>query len=202
LTGGLLCDILLNSRMIFKMSAMTSGCGESIGKFSGRGGCKMFQIVYEYAEPWPQQGTLQIQPPAFMQIAVSPNSARRKANGYLTMHISMSLLADKPVLVMRQRPVWRVPLEMRLQDLGHIATLGVIEVDAQTREIIRLSSDWWECGVRTPTCASEDAHSTSVLSPRIWGEPIIPPTAQQIRAIQDQANELIARLTPEATATI
>ena len=126
----------------------------------------MFQIVYEYAEPWPQQGIVQIQPPATaMQIAVSPDSARRKVNGYLTMHVSMSLLAGKPILMMNQQPIWRVPLELRLQDLGHVAMLGTIEVDAQTRELTPL-------------------------------------TAQQIRTIQDQANELIIRLTPEATAPV
>lgn len=100
----------------------------------------MFQVVYEYADPWPQQGGLQIQPPAMnTAIAVSPDAARRKVNGYLATQVSMSLLAGKPVLVMGQRPVWRVPLEMRLDDCGHVATFGVIEVDAQTHELLRLS---------------------------------------------------------------
>jgi len=48
----------------------------------------------------------------------------------------MSRLVGKPVLVMGQRPVWRVPMETPLEDCGHITTFGVIEVDAQTRELM------------------------------------------------------------------
>ncbi|MFN8441639.1 MAG: hypothetical protein U0175_12750 [Caldilineaceae bacterium] len=126
----------------------------------------MFQIVYEYADAWPQQGVLHFQVPLTqMEIAVSPDSARRKANGYLTRYVSMSLLAGKPMLIMNQRPIWRIPLELQLPELNQIATLGMIEVDAHTREVIPLS-------------------------------------AKQIRSIQDQANELIARFTPEAAAAI
>lgn len=100
----------------------------------------MFQIVYEYADPWPSQGVLQLQPPSpCLDIAVPPDSARRKVNGYLAMHVSMSLLAGKPVLVLNHRPVWRIPLEMQLDNSGHVATFGIIEVDAQTREIIPLT---------------------------------------------------------------
>ena len=100
----------------------------------------MFQILYEYADPWPPQGVLQIQPLSpRLDIAVSPDSARRKANGYLTMHVSMALLAGKPVLVLNHRPVWRIPLEMKLDNTGHVATFGMIEVDAQTREITPLT---------------------------------------------------------------
>lgn len=125
----------------------------------------MFQIVYEYADPWPPQGALQLKPPlSRLDIAVSPDSARRKANGYLTMHVSMSLLAGKPVLVLNERPVWRIPMEMQLDNSGHVATFGMLEVDAQTREIVPL-------------------------------------TTKQIQTIQDQVNELLVRLTPEATAT-
>lgn len=101
----------------------------------------MFQIIYEYADAWPQQGMLQIEPPATsLDIAISPDSARRKVNGYLAMHVSMSLLAGKPVLLMNQRPVWRVPLEVQLDSCGHTATFGMIEVDAQSRELLPLSS--------------------------------------------------------------
>ena len=124
----------------------------------------MVQIVYEYADPWPQQGSLQIRPPSTaVDIAVSPDSARRKVNGYLALHVSMSLLAGKPVLLMNQPPIWQVPLEMKVEDGGPVATFGTVEVDAQTRELVPL-------------------------------------TSLQIRTIQDQVNELLARLTSPTTA--
>lgn len=124
----------------------------------------MVQIVYEYTDPWPQQGVLQLKSlSTSLEIAVSPDSARRKVNGYLTLNVSMSLLAGKPVLLMNQPPVWQVPLEMKVEDGGPVATFGTVEVDAQTREIRTL-------------------------------------TPSQIRTIQDQVNELLARLTPSTTA--
>ena len=66
------------------------------------------------------------------------------------------------MLVISEQPVWRLSLEMRLPGLGHVATLGTLDVDAQTREILPL-------------------------------------TDEQIRTLQDQANAIITRLSPETT---
>jgi hypothetical protein len=125
----------------------------------------MVQIVYEYTHPWPQKGVVQIEPPtASLHVAVSPDAARRKVNSYLATYVSMSLLAGKPALVLDDSPIWRIPMEMQLDNNGHVATFGTVDVDAQTRKIVPLTSD-------------------------------------QIRTIQEQLNELLARLTPAATAT-
>ncbi|MBI3960213.1 MAG: hypothetical protein HY328_15480 [Chloroflexi bacterium] len=74
-------------------------------------------------------------------LSVSPHSARQKANGYLGRYVAMSIQADEPILVWRKHPVWRMQFGLSLRGLGRVATLGTVEVDAQTREVIPLSVD-------------------------------------------------------------
>jgi hypothetical protein len=126
----------------------------------------MVQVVYELAETWPADRPLLVTiPPTQLEVPISPDSARRRANGYLVTDVSMTLHAVNPMLVIGERPVWRLFLHMRLRTLGDVATLGTLDIDAQSGEVL-------------------------------------PFTAQQIRAIQDQANALIARFSPTTTATI
>lgn len=121
----------------------------------------MFQVMYEQTQTWPETGSLFVQAPAISaEIRVSPDSARRMVNDYLTMYVSMMLRAINPILILRERPVWRLTMEMRLLKLGPVATLGTVDVDACTCEVIPLSS-------------------------------------KKIREIQDRANDIITRLTPE-----
>ena len=126
----------------------------------------MFQVIYENSESWPETGPLLVEaPPISLKISISPDSARQRANGYLVTYVSMTLHASEPRLIVGDRTVWRLSIDMRLLGLGHVATLGSIDVDAQTRTIIPLSD-------------------------------------KQIRAIRDQANAIITRLTPETTAAV
>ena len=123
----------------------------------------MFQIVYEQLSEWPENGPLVIEAPAInTEILVSPDSARRRVNRYLSTYVSMTTYAADPILnINDKRSCWRLSIHMRLPEIGHVATLGVIDIDAMTCEIIPLSNE-------------------------------------RIRSIQDQANDIIARLTPEA----
>jgi len=101
----------------------------------------MFQVVYENRESWPDQGPLLVKaPPVAIEIAVSPTSARQRANGYLVTDVSMTLHATNPMLLLDERPVWRLSLAMRLRGLDQVATLGTLDVDAQTREVLPLTS--------------------------------------------------------------
>jgi hypothetical protein len=117
----------------------------------------MFQVLYEHPSSWPETGSLHVElPPVSVEVPISPDTARRHANGYLVTYVSMTLHAINPVLVIGEKPIWRLSLEMRLLDLGPPAILGSLDVDAQTGEAIPLSR-------------------------------------QQIEAIQDQVDEMIAR---------
>ena len=126
----------------------------------------MFQIIQEYTKPWPSDGLLHVKvPEVSVEIPVSPDAARRKANSYLGAYVSMALNACDPKLVIGEQSVWRLTIELHLRGLGHVAPMGTIDVDAQNGTIITLST-------------------------------------QQIRAIQDRANAIITRFTPETTPVI
>ena len=103
----------------------------------------MFQVVYEDAKPWPQEGALRVETPHLViDIPVSPDSARRRANRYLGTYIAMALRASNPMLVFADdRPIWRMSMDLHLRTLGKVATLGTIEVDARTREVFPLSTE-------------------------------------------------------------
>lgn len=64
--------------------------------------------------------------------------AQMNANGYLADHVSLSAKADRPVFVAGDRPVWRATVFLRLRGHGRVCDLGVIDVDAQTGEVVPL----------------------------------------------------------------
>lgn len=100
----------------------------------------MFQIIYEYREPWPNNCPLQVETPRLrVEISVAPDVARRRANGYLGMHVAMSIQTGEPALILGNPPVWRMPANLHLPGFGFVATVGVIEVDALTGKVLPLS---------------------------------------------------------------
>lgn len=102
----------------------------------------MIQIVHTYEKNWPEEGALWVEIPSIAgEVKVSPLSARRKANGYVTCEIAMAMRPGEPVLVWGERPVWRMGIYLHLSDLGPIALRESIDIDAQTREVIPLPPD-------------------------------------------------------------
>ncbi|MCL4863630.1 MAG: hypothetical protein KJZ93_29765 [Caldilineaceae bacterium] len=100
----------------------------------------MFQVVYEHQQPWPETGTLTVKaPPIEGEIAVSPDAARRRANGYLARYVALAIEASEPVLIWGDHPVWRMSVYLCLPGYGQVAKLGEIEVDALTRQVFSLS---------------------------------------------------------------
>jgi hypothetical protein len=102
----------------------------------------MFQVVYEYPETWPENGALLVETrPLSIEIPVSPTQARRRANGYLGMHVAMSILAGEPILVFGERPIWRMTADLYLPAIGFVGTVGKIEIDALTGTPFPLPSE-------------------------------------------------------------
>lgn len=101
----------------------------------------MLQILYEHPIEWADDDPRTVKATVDLEatLAVSPDSARRKANGYLGQNVAMAIQADRPILVWGKRLVWRMQMGLFLRGLGQIATLGTLDVDAQTREVIPLS---------------------------------------------------------------
>jgi hypothetical protein len=67
-------------------------------------------------------------------------TAQIRANGYLTNYVSLFANADRPVWVADNRPRWRATAFLRLRGQGRVCDLGVIEVDAQTGEVVPLTN--------------------------------------------------------------
>lgn len=102
----------------------------------------MFQVVYEYAESWPQAGPLFVTGQFAEEITVKPDAARRTANHYLGLDVGMALRSSHPMLVIgRKNPIWRLSVDLHWYGAGKIATLGFIEVDALTDEVFPLTDE-------------------------------------------------------------
>lgn len=101
----------------------------------------MFPILYEYTDSWPTEGPLQIKAHFIEEIRVKPEEARRTANAYLGLEVSMALRASNPMLMLGgQRPVWRLFIDLHWYKQGKIATLGTLDVDASNDKVISLSN--------------------------------------------------------------
>jgi hypothetical protein len=100
----------------------------------------MVQVVYELPESWSEDKPLLLTiPSAQIEVPISPDGARRRANGYLVTDVSMTLHAVNPVLVLGERLVWRLFIQMRLRTLGDVAIVGTLDVDAQSGEVLSLT---------------------------------------------------------------
>jgi hypothetical protein len=88
----------------------------------------VLQILYEHPIEWGDDDprTLKATVDLEATLSVSPDSARRRANGYLGQNVAMAIQADEPILVWGKRLVWRMQMGLFLRGLGRIATLGSV----------------------------------------------------------------------------
>ncbi len=96
----------------------------------------MFQVAYDYQKPWQGDKPLKVEIQLVQEITVSPTVAQRKANGFLAGYVTMMVSSGEPTLILSERPVWRIPAILKLPDLGEVGTVGTVDVDAQTGEIL------------------------------------------------------------------
>ncbi len=101
----------------------------------------MFQVVMEHQEPSNDSGPFRVEVHFAGEIKVSPTLARRRVNGYLAMRVMMAVLGGEPVLILGQRPVWRVPARFSPPGMKNAAPtiIGSIDVDANSGEVIPLT---------------------------------------------------------------
>jgi hypothetical protein len=100
----------------------------------------MVELVYELAQSWPEQGPLLVTVPSVtMKIPVSPDAARRRANGYLGMHVGLLLGASDPQLLLGEHPMWKLSVNLHLPGQGYVGRVGTIAVDAITGDVAPLS---------------------------------------------------------------
>lgn len=100
----------------------------------------MVAILYERDVTWPTDGPMEIQAPSIDgQVQISPTVAWRRANRYLTLEVAMEFQPGDPILLWGERPIWRLPIQLHLPELGPLATVGTVEIDASTGQVLPLS---------------------------------------------------------------
>ena len=67
---------------------------------------------------------------------VAPEIARRRANAWLLEYVGNLLRAETPELILGERLIWRLDIVLTHPDVGTVGTVGRIEVDATTGEMI------------------------------------------------------------------
>ena len=72
---------------------------------------------------------------------ITADAARRKANGYLTAYVSLFIKAGSSIFIPGEIPLWRMTTFLRLRGHGWVATVGFIEVNALTREVVPLTPE-------------------------------------------------------------
>ena len=69
-------------------------------------------------------------------IEVDAATAQRKTTGWLVSEVGNLLLGDTPSLVISDRSVWRVPVLLTSPERGVLGQVGVVNVDAQTGDVL------------------------------------------------------------------
>ncbi len=76
-------------------------------------------------------------PPSVMvTVNIDPNTARRRATGWLISEVGNMLKADTGQLVITNKPVWRMPVLLKSSKIGTVGQVGTIDVDAVTGKLL------------------------------------------------------------------
>lgn len=89
----------------------------------------------------PESGPAEIEVKRAFTIGVSATQARRRVNGWLALHVSTSMLGDTPSLVIAERVVWRVPILFTATHVGPVGTIGAVDVDVESGEVLPETAD-------------------------------------------------------------
>ena len=73
-----------------------------------------------------------------VQPSITADQARRRANGYLTKHVSMYFGATDALFLPLERPIWQVSVVFLRNHLGPVH-LAFLDVDANTGEVIPMT---------------------------------------------------------------
>lgn len=89
----------------------------------------------------PETGPAEISIKRSFTIGVSATRARRTVNGWLALKVSTSMLGDTPSLVIAERVVWRVPILFTATHVGPVGTIGSVDVDVESGEVLPETAD-------------------------------------------------------------
>ncbi len=84
----------------------------------------------------PRAGRLQVDVHLSAELNVTAAIARRKVNAFLATHVGNLLLAGEPALVLTERIVWRVPVDLTSPPTGRLGHLGDVDVDTESGDLL------------------------------------------------------------------
>lgn len=85
----------------------------------------------------PETGTVRLKLDRIFTINISATEARRKVSNWLAWEVTMTLMGQEPSLVIGEPVVWRVPVVFTASHVGVIGSVGAIDVDVESGEMIR-----------------------------------------------------------------
>lgn len=95
------------------------------------------QIVMEKVD-LPQKGHVEFGFHRSFEITITHEQARTQVKRWLWSEVSMLLSAEPPALVIDTVIVWRVPVRLIAPGYGALGTVGFVDVNVQTGELLDL----------------------------------------------------------------
>lgn len=83
----------------------------------------------------PTKGPVDLHIERSFVLNISAAEAQHKVHGWLRDEVSSNIGADLPVLVVDERPVWRVNAWLSSPRYGRVGTVGSIDVDVESGEL-------------------------------------------------------------------
>ena len=108
----------------------------------------------------PPQAEVKIEFSLTAQVNITDYTAQRRVNKLLLDQVGNLLYGERPSLAAGRRLLWRVPVWLALPTTGPLGQVGVLDVDAQTGEILFDQQLLDEIAERGNALARRAAHQT------------------------------------------
>lgn len=105
----------------------------------------------------PSGATIKIEFSLTAEVNITDFTAQRKVSKLLLDEVGNLLYAERPSLVAGRRLLWRVPVWFALLTTGPLGQVGVLDVDAQTGEILFTQQQLDDIAVRANQLAENAA---------------------------------------------
>lgn len=109
----------------------------------------------------PAQAEVRIQFSLTAQVNITDYTAQRQVSKLLLDHAGNLLYGEHPTLVAGRRLLWRVPVWLASPRTGPVGQVGVLDVDAQTGEILYNQAALDELAERGNALARRTFHTTN-----------------------------------------
>lgn len=86
-----------------------------------------------------QKGMITLNVNRTFHLNITAIEAQRCVHHWLVDEVSSNIGADVPVLLLDERPVWRVPAWLSFPNYGQVGEVGIVDVDVETGQMLDLT---------------------------------------------------------------